>query len=195
MIIPSLIDTDKLSSQPQRGYIKNILRRFLHFLIYQLFHILTILDITTYARCYISIGVHYHGTKGEMYMSFYAAQVGEVIIKPQNRQDFGRFFCEDYGSIEDKALLCFVENWITDKDVFFTPLCKWQHNDAKEEWQGKYATTYNVQTGRFSYGVCYSFKSKRLAMADFFKLLQQMSQEVIFEDYINDFMIDEEVNE
>lgn len=128
-------------------------------------------------------------------MSFYAAQVGEVIIKPQNRQDFGRFFCEDYEKIEDKALLGFVENWITDRNVFFTPPCRWQHNNAKEEWQGKYATTYNAQTGRFIYGVCYSIKSERLAMTDFFKLLQQMSQEVIFEDYIDDFMIDEEVNE
>lgn len=128
-------------------------------------------------------------------MSFYAAQVGEVIIKPQNRQDFGRFFCEEYGSIEDKALLCFVENWITDKDVFSPPLCRWQHNNARPEWQGKYATTYNAQTGRFVYGVYYSLKSKRLAMTDFFKLLQQMSQEVIFEDYIDDFMINEEVNE
>lgn len=125
-------------------------------------------------------------------MSSYAAQVGEVIIKPQNRQNFGRFFYEEYGEIEDNALLCFVENWITDRNVFFTPLCKWQHNNAKEEWQGKYATTYNAKTGRFIYGVCYSLKSERLAMSDFFKLLHEMSAEVIFTDYIDDFMIDEE---
>lgn len=81
-------------------------------------------------------------------MSSYAAQVGEVIIKPQNRQNFGRFFYEEYGEIEDNALLCFVENWITDRNVFFTPLCKWQHNNAKEEWQGKYATpTMQRQVG------------------------------------------------
>ena len=127
-------------------------------------------------------------------MSFYAAQVGEVIIKPQNRQDFNRFFCEKYREIEDKTLIDFAENWVTDRGVFFTPLCRWQHSNAKPEWQGKYATTYNAQTGRFIYGVYYSLKSERLAMVDFFKLLQEMSQEVIFTDYIDDFIIDEEVN-
>lgn len=127
-------------------------------------------------------------------MSFYAAQVGEVIIKSQNRQDFNRFFSEKYGEIEDNALIGFVENWVTDRNVFFTPLCRWQHSNAKPEWQGKYATTYNAQTGRFVYGVCYSLKSERLAMTDFFKLLQKMSEEVIFTDYIDDFIIDEEVN-
>lgn len=124
-------------------------------------------------------------------MSFYAAQVGEVIIKPQYRQDFDRFFCEEYGEIKDKALLSFVEDWITDRNVFFMPPCRWQHYNAKEKWQDKYATTYNVHTGRFVYGVCYSLKSKRLAMTDFFKLLQEMSEEVIFMDYVDDFMLDE----
>lgn len=127
-------------------------------------------------------------------MSFYAAQVGEVIIKPQYRQDFNRFFFEEYGEIEDNSLISFVEDWITDRNVFFIPPCRWQHNNAKEEWQDKYATTYNAQTGRFVYGVNYSLKSERLAMTDFFKLLQEMSEEVIFEDYIDDFMLDEEVN-
>ena len=125
-------------------------------------------------------------------MSFYAAKVGEVIIKPHYRQDFDRFFCEKYGEIKDKALLGFIEDWITDRNVFFIPPCRWQHNNARPAWQGKYATTYNAQTGRFIYGVCYSLKSKRLAMSDFFELLQEMSAEVIFTDYIDDFMIDED---
>ena len=125
-------------------------------------------------------------------MSFYAARVGEVIISPQYRQDFERFFCEEYKEIEDKALLGFIENWVTDRGVFFSPLRLWKHENAKAEWQGKYATTYDEQTGRFIYGVCYNLKSKRFAMMDFFELLQTMSTEVIFTDYIDDFMIDEE---
>lgn len=175
---------------------KNILEYFLH-------HFSSVGHIVHHLMAVYSVGYigqpitetdnqHITVQRRNEYMSFYAAQVGEVIIKPQYRQDFGRFFYEEYENIEDKALLGFVEDWVTDRNDFFIPLYRWQHSNARPEWQDKYSTSYNAQTGRFIYGVCYSLKSKRLAMSDFFELLQEMSEEVIFTDYIDDFMIDSE---
>lgn len=118
-------------------------------------------------------------------MSYYVAQVGELIIKPEYRKDIGRFIREEYDNIEDKSLLSFIEEYFIQEhkscNLFLKPKY-WKHNEYKAEWAGKYETRYDEETGRFVYGVSYNLYSKGFGMNDFFDLLKKMSREVIFED-------------
>lgn len=121
-------------------------------------------------------------------MGTYFAQVGEVIIKPDCREDFGRFVREEYEKIKDTRICDFIDEWslIEDKEYryrFFLPLKCWKHYDYKDEWVNKYITNYDEQTGHFTYGVCYKDTSKGYAMYEFFELLDEIVQEKIFVDY------------
>lgn len=81
-------------------------------------------------------------------MSLWTADVGEVIIKPEYRMDFGYLFRGEYEEIECELLSAYVEEY----GDYLTPMERWSHMDYKPEWKGKYITSYNKETGVSVYG-------------------------------------------
>lgn len=111
----------------------------------------------------------------------YFSEVGRVIIKPEYREDFDHFFRGEYSRLQTELMKEFVKKHLLVTDHFIE-LCYWKHDDCKEEWRGKYETTYDEDSGRFVYGVCYNLHS-RSGMLEFFDdILPAITQEVISED-------------
>ena len=86
-------------------------------------------------------------------MSYYVAYVGEVIIKPEYRKDFGHLFRREYDRVKCEPLLE-IANGIIDSSLGeLAGISRWSHNDMLAEWEGRYDTYYNKNTGDFTYGV------------------------------------------
>lgn len=142
-------------------------------------------------------------------MSYYVANIGEVIIKPEYREDFGYFFEERYLAVKDPLLKKFiVENILPnidnlkydkmhvfdygdyDHDASWQPLRGWRHDNNKEAWRGKYKTSYDKETGRFTYGICYNQRrGVWWAITEFiYDILDDISEQVLFQDEWNEDM-------
>lgn len=118
-------------------------------------------------------------------MSFYVAYVGEVIIKEEHRKGFGQLFHNKYTSdhctveIDDEVISDYIKKFGID----FLAFSKWKHCNNKEEWVGKYQTSYDEATGYFVYGVEYNIVTWGWDMDDFFHLLlHKIAENVIYED-------------
>lgn len=88
-------------------------------------------------------------------MSYWVADVGKIKIKPELRQEFYYLFHEEYDKITDPVLKEFAESFDDDENrIYSYPLNKWEHDDEKPEWVGKYSTFYDGEI--FSYGMSYN---------------------------------------
>ena len=107
-------------------------------------------------------------------MSFYAADVGEVIIKPEYRKDLGHLFRGEYGRIESLPLVGFVKDYlISDSE----PLC-WKHIEDG------HPTSYDKLSGVFRYGVTYSKNNKKCIDELLYHILPEIAEEIVFMDNI-----------
>ena len=114
-------------------------------------------------------------------MSYYKTEVGEVIIKKEFRKDLGRLYEEKYDEIENEV----IKEWILPYlPAWWLPPKKWDHRVYKDEWEGKYKTTYNENNGVFVYGVAYNANGfYGLSMRDFFwKILPMIVEKIISQD-------------
>ena len=118
-------------------------------------------------------------------MSLYCAWVGEIIIKPEYRKDFGYFFRGEYDKLESGAIADYVKRWKDD----LLPLCDWSHFDYEDSWKGKYKTSYDEETGYFVYGVAFnqhgSYLTSMLCIADLLKEIteKEISDDAWYEDW------------
>lgn len=96
--------------------------------------------------------------------SVYFYEVGTITVKPEYREDFDFFFHGQYSRLQTKLLKDFVYKGL--KTPRFTGLRYWKHNDEKEEWHGRYKTSYDESSGRFVYGVFYN-KNRLDDLTDF----------------------------
>lgn len=91
-------------------------------------------------------------------MSLCVAYVGEVIIKPELRKDFGRFFRREFVFIEREPLKTFVRDMMrmcrTSFGQMYT-MREWTHFDLLSSWKGQFKTRYDREFGGFVYGVSY----------------------------------------
>lgn len=76
-------------------------------------------------------------------MSFYVAYVGEVIIRPEYREDFGHFFRQEYGRIESRLLVDFITGYVSDGNQ---PRFWMDNRDGR-------VSSYDKDTGVFRYSV------------------------------------------
>lgn len=91
-------------------------------------------------------------------MSLCVAYVGEVIIKPELRADFGRFFRREFVFIENEPLKGFVWDMMQTCRTQFGKLYdipEWSHGDLLSKWKGRFVTRYDREFGGFTYGVSY----------------------------------------
>ena len=125
-------------------------------------------------------------------MSFYCANVGEIIIKPEFREGFGHFFRGECDKLESGPIGDYVKDWTYMKEqtgeygILFPPLCHWKHDDEKDEWKGKYETLYDEETGLFTYGVSYNQYRYGESMLDMLDLLDEIAEEEISSDGWNE---------
>lgn len=130
-------------------------------------------------------------------MSFYMAQVGEIIIKSEFREDFGHLFRGEYDKLESGPIADYVKHWTYVKrlveerteehGILFLPFCYWRHHDDEDSWKGKYKTSYDEETGFFTYGVSYNHYSYGEAMLDMWELLDEITEEEIsFDSWCED---------
>ena len=111
-------------------------------------------------------------------MSFCVAYVGEVIIKPEYREDFDRFFHGEYTLLQTELFKDFVEKQFDFQNRFY--LAGWKHYNEIEEWRGKYKTSYDEETGRFVYGLSCKL---HVEFSKFFDMLEKITETVISKDY------------
>ena len=111
-------------------------------------------------------------------MSFCVAYVGEVIIKPEYREDFDHFFHGEYTLLQTELFKDLVEKQFDVSNSFY--LAAWKHHNEIEEWRGKYETSYDEETGRFVYGLSCKQHYKYV---EFFDMLENITETVISEDY------------
>lgn len=121
-------------------------------------------------------------------MSLYVAHVGDVVIKPEIRKDFGRFFNQNYSLVTNTLLKQFIANYdLLASNALFIPICLWKHDNWCKEWEGKYETSYNKETGRFIFGASYNLHGLRAkAMIEFFgELLPAITEcELFLDDWV-----------
>lgn len=89
-------------------------------------------------------------------MSVCVAYVGDVIIKPEFRADFGRFFRREFVFIESDPLKEFVRDMMRGTrfgQLYDIPT--WSHGDFLKRWSGHFETRYDNEYGGFTYGVSY----------------------------------------
>lgn len=87
-------------------------------------------------------------------MSLCVAYVGDIIIKPEYRKDFGHFFRREYFMIEHDPLKEFVRDMMKYSSFrqFFN-MSEWNHHDLLKEWKGRYKTGFDKKSGEFTYGI------------------------------------------
>ena len=118
-------------------------------------------------------------------MSSWCAWVGEIIIKSKFRADFGYLFRGEYDKLESGPIADYVKSWKDD----FLPLCYWEHMDYEDSWKVKYKTSYDEETGFFTYGVAYNrygvYESSMLDMADLLKGIteKEVSYDAWYEEW------------
>lgn len=119
-------------------------------------------------------------------MSLYVADVGIVKIKPEYVEQFGYIFRGEYDreKVQDDVFSPLFGAIYDDEYYEFgiREIHNWSHWDEKEEWVGKYSTSY--EDGIFTYGLNYNHDNKRNSrfVTDFFKVLDNITEEVIFRD-------------
>ena len=115
-------------------------------------------------------------------MSLYTADVGDIILKPEVREDFGYFFEQNYSLVTNTLLKEFIADYVSTEE--FVPFVYWRHQDEKKEWRGKYKTSYDKETGRFIYGVTYNMHGfSYWAMHIFlFDVLPELTEQELFHD-------------
>lgn len=123
------------------------------------------------------------GRESNHFHSTIRAEVGRVVIKPEYREDFDHFFHEEYTLLQTELFKTFVEKQF-DFPVYLSP-CGWRHDNEREEWRGKYKTSYDEETGRFVYGLSCKYHPE---LEDFFDMLEEITQTVISEDDWNEPM-------
>lgn len=112
-------------------------------------------------------------------MSLWCASVGEIIIKSEFRADFGYLFREEYDKLESGLIADYVKEWKND----MVPLCYWKHYDYEDRWKGKYKTSYDEETGLFTYGMAYNLHGfYKLPMMDMEDLLKKITEKEISHD-------------
>lgn len=74
--------------------------------------------------------------KDVIFMSYYVARVGELIIKPEYRKDFGHMFFAEYDNVKDKGLFNYIAQFEVNPEysMDFLQLRYWNHNVYKKEW-------------------------------------------------------------
>ena len=112
----------------------------------------------------------------------YKGNAGSVVIKPEYREDFEHFFYGEYRLLKSELFKSFVDrnmDWAN-----FTGLEYWEHGDEKEEWRGKYKTSYDESDGRFVYGITFNKNFPGDLNYDFVNyILPDLTESVIFEDF------------
>lgn len=83
-------------------------------------------------------------------MSHYIAEVGIVKIKEEYLEEFGYFFNEEYEEVHSPIFLELLKEFPDGPTRAF----KWEHDNVKPSWIGKYKTSY--ENGIFTYGVYYN---------------------------------------
>lgn len=112
-------------------------------------------------------------------MSLYLAKVGEIIIKPEYRKDFGHLFRGEYDMIGDGI----IADVVKEHEDTIIPFSHWKHYDEKDEWKGKYATAYDEETGFLSYGVCYNLNGRfSWTMICMFEMFEAITEKKISHD-------------
>ena len=108
----------------------------------------------------------------------HCAEVGQIIIKPEYRADFGHFFRDEYYLLQTELFKTFVEKHFDFPDYFHFEF--WKHYNEEEEWRGKYETSYDEETGRFVYGFSCN---AHIEYVEFFDIVEDMTETVISKDY------------
>lgn len=118
-------------------------------------------------------------------MSLYCTWVGEIIIKSKFRTDFGYLFRGEYDKLESGPIADYVKRW---KNNDMLPLCNWKHYDEEDSWKGKYKTSYDEETGFFTYGVSFNRHGVlNPSMQDMYDLLKEITEEEIsYDDWYED---------
>ena len=113
-------------------------------------------------------------------MGFYCAMVGKIIIKSEFRADFGYLFRGEYDKLESGHIADYVKEYKDD----MLPFCDWKHWDYRDSWKEKYNTSYDGETGLFTYGVAYNRHGSLLnSMIDMDGLLKEITEEEISFDW------------
>lgn len=114
-------------------------------------------------------------------MSYYVADVGEVIIKPEFREEFEHLFWCEYYKLSYKPLI----EWANPESYSsgqFIELRYWRHYDERDGWKDRYKTSYDETTGLFVYGVCYNLYT-RYGLVEFTDdVLPRLAEKIISED-------------
>ncbi|MCQ2498843.1 MAG: hypothetical protein MJ133_07640 [Lachnospiraceae bacterium] len=117
-------------------------------------------------------------------MSLYVADVGIVKIKPEYVEQFGYLFNGEYEKVQDSVFDVLLSEKYSDEfyEYGIKEISNWKHDDEKEEWIGKYNTSY--ENGIFTYGLSYNHNNarKQWFVFDFFEVLDNITEEVIFKD-------------
>lgn len=117
-------------------------------------------------------------------MSLYVADVGILKIKPDYVEQFGHLFNGEYDKVQADIFEPFLQTYYSDEtyDYWIKNIRSWSHNNEKEEWVGKYNTSY--ENGIFTYGLSYNHNNSSLFMFvdDFFAVLDSITEEVLFKD-------------
>lgn len=121
-----------------------------------------------------------HSMMNNTYNDTYHSEVGRIIIKPEYREDFDLFFHGQYSLLQTEPFIAFVEKHFS-ISLDFIEFHYWNHDCEKEEWRGKYETSYDEKTGRFVYGISYS-GSHTLVTEFFNDVLDDITETVISED-------------
>lgn len=121
-------------------------------------------------------------------MSLWCAMVGEIVVKEEFRKDFGHLFRGEYDEILREGP---IAEYVKDHGKSYLDdmlsLDEWSHDDYKEEWKGKYETSYDEETGRFTYGVAYNEHGEHmLAMLDMKGLLMEIEEEEVSRDHYDE---------
>lgn len=89
-------------------------------------------------------------------MSLCVAYVGEVIIKPEFRKDFGHFFRREFIWVEHDPLKKFVRDMMPGSGFSqFFGMSEWKHYDLIKGWEGHFKTRFDKEFGIFTYGIGY----------------------------------------
>ncbi len=120
-------------------------------------------------------------------MSYYCAIAGIVKIRDELQEDFGYLYNEEYDKIRNSRINEFAVEYFSGQETVrdVTPIRYWKHNDIKEEWRGKYETSY--ADGIFTYGCLYNDRGVvSWFMLDFRCLLNYLTEYKIESDCWNE---------
>ncbi|MBR1851585.1 MAG: hypothetical protein IJ794_00200 [Lachnospiraceae bacterium] len=113
-------------------------------------------------------------------MSHYAAEVGIVKIKKEYRKEFGYLWNREFDKLSAPMFIEFLEDFPNGSNRAFS----WCHGDVKTSWVGKYKTSYDEESGMFTYGVYYNeYGNGWEYWGDYKGILEEIEEEWFFEDW------------